>query len=311
MPIRFKTYGGGWTAPVSEGKLRLKWGGSSWVVPGLVHRKNGDVGGGSWYDTGYRGIPYTPSTPWVHDWTSWGYSYITVAWSAAIGGATPSSYDALQMDAAGNWLSTEFGGTDTYATFPTIADGRYIFLVRASTAGGQSGWSGQLRVQMGHAALPNYGYKYTIDPWFQQVTGSWGKDNPAYMVVPENVQITAFHYNLSAPQGNMISPASNRWLHHVFSGTAQPDVLTLSSPVSYVESLPPIPGHATTYNFRYGNWGRNLLWGIVPRGSGWGSYGTPSGNYYLLNGSFGIEGTKEYVRFYEGEQTAAVPNSYW
>ena len=107
MPIRFKTYGGGWTAPIGNGKIKLKWGGS-WIIPSVIYRKMGDVGGGYWLDTGYRGAPGVPSTPSVHSWP--GYYYMTISWNGSYHRcARHRPLTLLQMDSAGNWLAAEWG----------------------------------------------------------------------------------------------------------------------------------------------------------------------------------------------------------
>jgi hypothetical protein len=317
MPIRFKTYGGGWSAPVGNGKIKLNWGGPWNVTPSVIYRKMGDVGGGYWLDTGYRGAPGVPSTPAVYSWPS--YNYMTIYCHGSTVGAPAVSFDLLQMDSAGNWLAAEWGSADTIAGFYTNPDGYYIYVARATAASGLvSGWSGQLRVRMGHGGSPIYGYTKATEGWANTVYGPWAKDQPAWMVVPGHVTIYDYVYNLYAPAGNgWCSPAHLRYLHHVFYNNPDPGVITLPSPVSYAEHLPASYGHLAQpappapQVWEHGIWGAGWNWGIVTRGDGWGWWGHPDGEYHHLHGSFGISGLAHYDVYSVVGYTADTPNGYW
>ena len=115
----------------------------------------------------------------------------------------------------------------------------------------------------------------------------------------------------------MCSPAHLRYLHHIFYSTPNPDVIPCPARCSYVEPSPASYGHLaipappSVNQWEYGIWGGGHLWGIVPRGNGWGWCGHPDGEYHHLHGSFGIEATAHYDDYAVVGYTADTPNGYW
>ena len=287
--------GGSWSGAALDGRLKVKSGaigGGSWRTPAYCKVKANGV----WVDSGYRGYPGNPSAPWVYNWSSWGYTHMQIAWSYASGGAPAVSYDALQQDSAGNWLNAEWGGTDNLTGFNVAENGYYQYLVRSVGATGLvSPWQGPLRVYMGHAATPNYGWVHHADYWYQQIDGYWGKDQPAWIYVPNSVQISAFHFSLSTPMSSVLSPGTNRQLYHVFLSNQYGEVISFPSPVYHIEYFP---------NFA----GGNAYWGFVPRGAGWSTTGN---SYYSVNGAFGVEGYNHYDVNEIVSWNPATGNGYW
>ena len=72
-----------------------------------------------------------------------------------------------------------------------------------------------------------------------------------------------------------------------------------------------LPAPPSVNQWEYGIWGGGHLWGIVPRGDGWGWWGHPDGEYHHLHGSFGIRGTAHYDVYSVVAYTADVGNGYW
>ena len=132
MPIQSKT-GGAWRL-IGAGKLNIRWGGV-WHPAGNVYRKIGDVGGGYWYNTGYQGIPATPT-----NFSGFGASNpltMTLYWAPGAGGATLTGYQILiSMVPGGDVVYGPTNGTPTTITFGLNAGTRYTFRIQAVAAGG-------------------------------------------------------------------------------------------------------------------------------------------------------------------------------
>lgn len=298
--IRLK-WGGPWLDPIADGNLRVKWGGP-WISPAYCYHKVGDVGGGYWRDTGYRGYPNPPQGIGVYGWD---FNNVSLYWGGpAAGGAPTVAYHLVQTDSAGNWINQVEVGGSPWGNFGVGEDGYYQFYVRSKSAAGlYSGFVGPVRVKIGHTEQGYYANENRIRGWYNQISGNWYQNNysggPDQTViwVPNNVRITEFHYSVLANAGftSVLSPFGNRKISHIFAGQDWGDTISMGNPYQTVE-------------YGFNNWGGDNWWGLIARGAGWTV--SPNGTARMV-GDFGIYGEETYqvtvyymTRAYEG-------NSYW
>lgn len=213
MSVQVRT-GGNWRT-AGSGALYIRNGGS-WRAANACYVKIGGVGAGYWYDSGYRGYPAVPSTPWV---TGWDYSNVNVGWSAGGGGAPVSYYQLQRTDGSGNQMNLDNYGGGQSNNYGVNWNSYYWFRVQAISTGGlASGWSPWRYVHIGHPQQDTYGYVQRTRGWAsdQQWNYRFIRENFAWYL-GDNIQLNAIHVqNLRCgPPGNQGSsivqrPGSNR-----------------------------------------------------------------------------------------------------
>lgn len=297
--IRVKS-GAGWTAPIANGKLNVKWGGTTWQNPSVVYAKAGDVGGGYWVDTGYRGYPATPSAPWVH---AWSYDAIALGWNAGGGGAPVAAYQLVQTDVNGNWINQVEVGGSPWGNFGMGWDSRYQFYVRAkATSGLYSGFAGPLRVGCGHPTQYQYGNVQHSEGWqeYNAVGGdaySWGyRDNFVGQRPGGDVHVEYIYWNLSANVG-VLSPWNNREVYIIGNDSA-----LYWGPMGWNR---PVVGY-DYFDF----WGNGGVTGFVCRGSGWSTQFNNNG-YPRVTGEFWVGGTRYWTAYEVVNTINEQGNYYW
>lgn len=307
MPYQIKTgsgsappYGGTWTAVAAAGNLRIKWGGSTWITPAFAYIKSGNVGTGSWVDTGYRGYPNPPTSFGV---SSWDHSNVAVTWAGpAAGGAPVQDYHSVMTNEAGTWLYEEYG-TDGYMNTAISHDTRYRYYVRTrSTSGLFSGFVGPINVQIGHPQVNTYGYVTRYRSWGSEIlSGYRNMDDPFWVGVPDSVTLSAMRWrNLQMPASGVTSPGTNRTVNYILEGAdfgpINNDLGTIPKGHNYDRGFTNGPPHGGP-------------WGLVARGVGWSTTGNPS--LMLYCDYFDMIGTEAYANY---ELISTVPsqgNSYY
>jgi hypothetical protein len=291
--------GGGWAGPVGDGNLRVKWGGP-WISPAYVYHKMGDLGGGYWRDTGYRGYPNPPQSIWVH---AWDFNNVALGFTGpAAGGAPTVAYNLVQTDSAGNWLNQVEVGGSPWGNFGVGQDGYYQFYVRSKSAAGlYSGFTGPVRVKIGHTETGYWQTEGRTEGWTSETASGYrNKDDPFWVGIPPSVILTSMHWrNLQMPGSSVVTPGTNREVNWVFAGQ---DYGTIRAQLGTVYK-----GNNTDWAFN--NWGDWNPWGIVARGAGWSTTGNT--NVMLYTDGLWCHGTHHYnvdvyyvTRYHEG-------NSYW
>lgn len=300
MAVSIRT-GGNWYA-ANSGALRIRYAGN-WQSANGCYVKIGGVGAGYWYDSGYRGYPAVPSTPWV---TGWDYSNVNVGWSAGGGGAPVAYYQLQRLDVNGNQMNLDNYGGGASNNYAINWDTRYQFRVRAVSTGGLvSDWSGMLRVGIGHPQQDTYGYVAHTRGWSAHTSGQFGKDNLIVVTIPSSVTINAVHWiNMRTPQSGTLNPNTTRDINWILNGA---DAGPIRNQLGVLGSGNlDYAGAAIGIN---GNNGRGNLWGVVPRGSGWSAVGNVT--YMLWVDDFWFDGTETYQNW---ELTSSIPaqgNYYW
>ena len=303
--IRLKS-GAGWLGPVADGNLRLKWGGP-WISPSYVRHKVGDVGGGYWRDTGYRGYPNPPSGPWVHYWPT--HNNVQFAWNyAGAGGAPVAHYQVVLTDSSGNWLATE-DSTDNLSPYWGVGpDGYYQCFVRSVAANGlTSPFQGPVRIRMGHDATPNYAWVHHTQPWASgwDVGGDgWSHgymDNVCGPGAPGDVQVESIHWQLYSSYGftSQLSPGTNRVIYVVLNGGQDPYGWGQTGWWNGID--------AWDYFSFTGNGGAN---GFVCRGVGW-SVAPTGGQNKRVCGYITVHGTQHWDSYDIVSWNPDVANGYW
>ena len=312
MPIRVHTgsglgvlkqpFGGSWSGPITDGNLRLKWGGSSWTYPAFARVKVSDGGitnGGfganpQWVDTGYRGYPVKPSTPWV---TAWDYNTMSISWNAGSGGAAVSQWHVVRTNEGGGWINNDYVPvSQNYFSYGVNWNTRYQHYIEAvSSSGLVSGFSSPLRTYIG---TPSQYYETTetgTRAWDGYTdVGDYGiKDNIVGPAVPSSVVVQTIQFDLGCPWG-VLSPYGNREIYWVANGVQQ--------------GLEYWGGSEIHTNQDVGDyWGNGQGSGFVCRGAGWTIY--PGGQSRVW-GSLWVHGYEQY-QYQQGHWTNAVGNGYW
>jgi len=260
MSVQVRT-GGTWRT-AGSGALNIRNGGS-WRSANACYVKIGGVGAGYWYDSGYRGYPAVPSTPWV---TGWDYSNVNVGWSAGGGGA-PVAYYQLEHNHPGGIQGIDNYGGGQSNNYGVNWDSTYSFRVRAVSTGGLvSGWSPYRYVAIGHPQQDTYGYVQRTRGW--QTEHQW---NYRFMYqafnwqIPPSIALNAIHATniRCGPPGNQGSSIVQR--------TSSRRLVSLQTDAGWAGSL---FGHngdvasGTSFDRSLaGNWGGNNWWGIYPTGN--------------------------------------------
>lgn len=299
MAIRLKS-GAGWVGPVGDGNLRIKWGGP-WISPSYVYCKIGDLGGGYWQDSGYRGYPNPPSTPWVN---TWGYGNCQVAWNyPAGGGAAIAYYHVVMTDVNGSWIAEENSTDNVSPNWGVNQDSRYRFYVRSVAQNGlASPFQGPLNVGIGHPSTPNYGYVQRTQYWSSEhLSGARNKDDPFWVGVPSSVLLQGMHWrNLrTGGMSGVVAPGTNR----------QVAWIVYSNEYGHITD-----NYGTIYNgssidHPLNNWADGSAWGIVARGAGWSTTG--NGYYMLWLDDFWCDGTYYYDNYEIVSWNPEQGNYYW
>ena len=310
MPaIRYK-WGANWSGNVADGNLRTRWGGG-WFVPSLVRAKVGDVGGGYWTDTGYRGVPNPPSTPWVHSWYDGGslgaQGHLQVAWNYASGGAAVSYYEVVLQDQWGNELGRE-NSTDNISPQWGVAQNAYYqtFVRSVGASGLVSAWQ-QRNVYIGRPAYPIMGTIHHADDW--ATGGSIGYEgylnNLAGFGVPGDVRAHAVHWQLWTSWGSGVLSVSPP--QFVDGGDRQIQIIWNEYNVFWEPNWPsPLDGWDAEWINGFAFWGNGGRTGFICRGAGWGHPGYRADGYVTVYG----------VRYYDtwgqvGTEPAIPSRDYW
>lgn len=301
MSVRLRS-GGNWYV-VPNGNLRVRYGGN-WQSANNCYVKIGGVGGGYWYDSGYRGYPATPSAPWV---AAWDYNNVIYQWNAGGGGAPTSYYHVVVTNAGGGWIINTTT-TATSVMFGVNWDTRYRMYVSAvSAAGLETGWGGSVGVGIGHPQQDSWGNVMRSRGWEGHFSGGANANEWMAAYVPaqgsNTVSLNAIHWrNLFTPMSSSVTPGSNRDVNWIF---ANADYGTIRN------NLGNIPSHS---DMDYaggisGNVGNGTYWGIVPVGGGWSTTG--NGTYMLWVDDLWLDGVETYPSYELVSSIPAQGNYYW
>lgn len=293
--------GGGSWRQIGDGNIRVKHGGGIgagwWHVPTKCYRKIGGLGEGYWDDTDYASYPLPPSMPWVQ---AWDYNSTLTGFSGPSGGPPIDYYHIERLDYYGTPVE---GYYDTSGSrwWTTTQDTYHQFRVRSHGSNGLwSNWVGNLRINIGHPATPNYGYVERARGWGTYVEGGGrNRDDPWWFYVPGRIYITGMHWrNLYAGMSSVVSPGTNRTVNYIFNGG---DYGPLHGNLGTIYS-----GH--NYDYGLGNWSDNN-WGLVPRGAGWSTTGNA---YYQCHcDNIWLSGTEYYDNYEIVSWNPEVGNRYW
>jgi hypothetical protein len=186
MPLRVKS-GGAWQT-FTPGALRFKVDGVERIPQFCRIKANG-----IWNDSGYVGPPNPPTMPWVQQWN---YSQTLTGFSGPSGGPAIDYYHIERLDANGTPVE---GYYDTSGSrwWNTPQDTRHQFRVRSHGSNGLwSDWVGNLRVGIGHASTPNYGWVERSRDWS---TGGYISARALYLEgfsVPSRTLCNRIHWQL-------------------------------------------------------------------------------------------------------------------
>jgi hypothetical protein len=297
MSVRLR-WGGSWYL-VPNGNLRIKSGG--WQVANNCYVKIGGVGAGYWYDSGYRGYPAVPSTPWV---TGWDYNNVNVGWSGGGGGAPVSYYQLQRLDVNGNQMNLDNYGGGSSNNYGVNWDGRYQFRVRSVSTGGLiSDWSGLLRVGIGHPQQDSYGVVYHTRGWEAHTSGGRNANEWLAVIVPSSVTMNAMHWrNLWTPMSSSVTPGTNRDVVWIFRNGNFGSIRGIVGNVASGSSIDVDPGMS-------GAVGDDTYWGIDPVGSGWSTTGNST--YMMWCDDLWVDGTETYTQVEIVSSIPAQGNYYW
>ena len=304
MPVYVKVgnLGGGSWRQIADGNLRVKHGGGIgggwWHVPTKCYVKIGDLGGGYWKDTGYASYPNPPTSIWV---VAWNYGATHTAFYGPSSGPPVQDYHIERLDYWGNPVEGYYQ-TSGERVWSTPQDTHHQFRVRSRGVNGlHSDWSSPyLRVAIGHAATPNYGWVERARGWETYVEGGGRNANdPWWFYVPGRIYISGMHWrNLYAASSSVVTPGTNRTVNYIFNGG---DYGPLHNNLGTIHS-----GHS--YDYGLGNWSDGN-WGIVPRGVGWSTTGNP---YYQCHcDNIWLSGTEYYDSYEIVSWNPEQGNNYW
>lgn len=300
MTVQLRTSGAWYNVP--NGRLNIRYGGV-WRSANYCYIKIGNVGGGYWYDSGYRGLPGMPGDPAVY---AWDYSNIGIYWSASSGGAPVTNYIVQSLDSSNNVTGQWDVGTATSFSIGVSQSTLYQFRIYARSAGGlQTGPSGSLRVGIGHPQQDNYGYVQRSRGWSSHVTQTaFNRDNFIVVTVPSSVQINAVHWvNLRSPQSSQLMSPPARDILWVVNG----------APTTTIRNQFGLPTSPWTFDYAgapiNGQGGGGNVWGIVPQGTGWSNSGNST--YMLWLDDFWFDGTEFYQNYELVSSVPAQANYYW
>ena len=301
---------------IGNGKASSRWGGG-WFPIRLIRGKVGAVGGGSWQDAGYTGLPGNPSGLYVY---AWDYSNVVLKWTAASGGAPVTKYIVNVMNADQTLYTTVDVGNATSLTFGVNPDWRYAFEVYAQTSQGvNSGVTNRVRIQIGHAAVDNYGNIGQSAAWESEHQWNFRGANDPYQVrIGTDVHIESVHWRNLCLDGSTIvqiagSGASARWCAWYFSDTWQdgPNAGVAPTPARAVIGGAQINRtDYINYDVGFDSWGDGKMWGMGPRGAGWSPTGGDT-NWLLWADGFWFNGTRYWTVWGITSTTPAVGNTYW
>jgi hypothetical protein len=130
MPIRVKQ-SGAWSAPINDGNLRVRSGGS-WIAANNVKVSSG----GGWVDSGVHGFPAQPVNATV---TKTPANLATFVWTPGVGGTPVVSYH-VRIDRQFFGTIADQYPTGTSATFSMLPGHvGYTFYVQGISASGLAG----------------------------------------------------------------------------------------------------------------------------------------------------------------------------
>jgi hypothetical protein len=307
MPaIRYK-WGPNWSGNVADGNLRTRWGGG-WFVPSLVRAKVGDVGGGYWTDTGYRGVPNPPSAPWVHSWYDGGslgaQGHLQVAWNYASGGAPVAHYEvALNNEANTQTLGVENSTDNISPAWGVNQNSYYQVYVRSVGATGLASGYQRRNVYIGRPAYAIMGTIHHADYW--AAGGSIGYEgylnNLAGPAVPGDVVVYSIHWQLWDNYGsNVLCVYPPQFVN---GGDRQIQIIYNEYGVLWDDVNWPSPLDAFDYPAPY--WGNGGRTGFICRGGGW----VPGRR---ADGYVTVDGTRYYDTWGQVGTEPAIPSrDYW
>jgi len=288
-------YGGNWVGPIANGNIRSRWGGG-WFVPSYVRSKRGNVGAGSWHDSGYRGLPTAPTNLAVNSWTT--YESVSFKWNAGAGGAPAASYDVQINNQANNAVvaSSNDTASPSISFTQVVPYTKYNVYVRAKTASGQvSDWVGPLKIWMGKAAVTTYTTETATRAWSNGQGINSYKDVSDGCIVPSSVKLTHVRFVIYANEHftGILCPYNNRQIYAIHNGGLGGQFNWQAWSIDET--------HYWDYN---GNGG---LTGLRCAGTGWSIYSTglqrALGNVYAYG--------NETYSYQQAHTTPAVANTYW
>ena len=311
MPVQYKIGalgGGSWSPAIASGRVAYKRPNTStWSYPSGVFVKVGDIGGGVWRDTDYKGYPAIPTTPTIY---AWDYSDMRISWAAGSGGAPVANYTVRVTGSGGN-PDTSYLHSSDHTGSPTgnigvSWDSKYKVYVRANSAGGlSSAWSPVLQPWIGHPRQDTYGYVQRTRAWSTTLSGGvWWKDRydgnagGTVVWVPDSVYVQYYRHYLYSNNHftDILSPFNQRYISYYQASIDQNVSLNWNT------------WHYTTTTGPYWANGGNGWWGPVCHGSGWA---TSASTVAHMRGDFGIDGI-EYYNNYEITSTIYEQgNQYW
>jgi hypothetical protein len=328
MTVRLRN-GGSWYA-VPNGKLRIRYAGS-WYSARKVYVKIGAVGSGYWYDSGYVGLPSTPTGVEVYEWN---YSVCKVKWNAGAGGA-PIAHYRVYIVKQGYGAIVDTTTTNLTYEFGVNWDSTYLFYVQAVAVNGlETGWADNNgstiygRIGIGHPQQDTYGYVHHVDAWN---SGNLVWSNPARdylfrdeafsVYVPNNYVVKSVAWGdlrvHTGYLGDIVTTGFDRTVQLLFAGVWQG--WGLDDGIQFNEGLGDInimssgayAWYGLPINPPGGLNGGNNWWGLGPRGGGWVTAADGRVQYSMYASSVNFTGDYHHDDYELTNRIYAQGNYYW
>ena len=315
MPVRVKTnsssnvgpaYGGSWSGTIANGNIRSRWG-AGWFTPTTIRRKMGDIGavGGYWHDTGYVGLPSTPTSIAVYSWPT--HSAASFYWTPGAGGAAVDHY-VVGINDQSNTVGVSYTNhTSTISSsIPLSPSTKYnVHVIAVSSTGQVSNWYGPLKIVMGKDAVATSTPTQKTRDWSGSVAiGTNGYlNNPVGVSVPTSVRMTSINYDVTSTGfTSILSPYNHRTINRWFNGADEGVAQAWPSPAN--RGLP----YNVTNTINLQSTSASHKQGFICRGAGWATSGANTD--YRVIGNVTVSGTETYTENVAGT-IPAVANGYW
>jgi hypothetical protein len=314
MPVDVKegALGTGSWRRIANGSIRAKkppWelDAGTWFVPTKCYVKIGEYGGGYWRDTGYESYPSVPSNMWVQQWN---YSQTLTGFSGPSGGPPIDYYHVERYDQNGTAVE---GYYDTSGSrwWNTPQDTRHQFRVRSHGVNGLwSAWSPYLRVGIGHASTPNYGWVERTRDWSN---GGYISARALYLEgfsVPNRTICNRIHWQLWTNFGTSVISV---WPPQVVEGGNRQIEIHLNEDYVWDHPYWPNPldgwdgaGYPGNLQF-WGNGGRTGIKLVGPSGTDAGGWTSGLG----VDGYINLYGVQYYDNYEIVSWNPEQGNYYW
>lgn len=289
MTVKVK-WAGAWVG-VPATTAKVQWGSEWRDISAMRVQWNG-----SWNDTGYRGYPAQPQTPWLSA-NTWDPNVkgedknntLTIRWGKRDQAlqADIVQYDIRLRGAAGALIvqhrRAEMVPGPQEWTFANLEwDTRYRMDVRAVAVGGFEGaWSEELRINTGHPTQTETEVVTKTRAWDKTVAVDMYRDQVAGPIVPTDVTANKIKFDLRTTfsTNSLSDPGSTRTFFRVVQGDQVGLAYDWPNPISAVADI-------TNQN------GQGKRFGGILRGTGWSTEGVST--QWRVVGNITVYGTETY-----------------